>query len=103
MQQWRSPRNSLEMVSFAALARPDTKPTVMHPEAKEAGTVQLCGGLTGTLLHLQMPSGAIGDAVYLQWHDMRATATYFYPKGLSPDPQAEAAIRSICPQDEASH
>ncbi len=101
MQVWRSPANSLAMVSFAAVKRPDAKPTVLPAGIRAVGSQQLCGH-TATLLQLQTPTGITADDVYMQLHDMRAASTYFYPHGTKADPQAEAAIRSICPIETAS-
>jgi len=83
---------------FAAFRRPDGKPAKLPSFVRFVRREQLCGGRDADVVQLRSQRGPdIGDAVQMQWHDMRATATYFYPSTASPDPKAEAAIRSICP------
>jgi hypothetical protein len=97
--EWFSP-DGRQRLSFGAFRRADEKATVLPPGVLAVGTVKLCGGRPATLLRLENSHGVtIGEAVAMQWHNMRATATYFYP--LSPDPRAEAALRTICPKGDA--
>jgi hypothetical protein len=61
--------------------------------------ITLCHGLPGLLAHQRAPFGmSIDDSVAMQQPGSAATASYTYPRFSSPEPDAEASIRSLCPR-----
>jgi hypothetical protein len=69
------------------------------PFFTSASTVTVCHGIRALLLQSRQPFGmSISDEIEIREDGMAATATYFYPRGVAPDPRAETLLRTLCPR-----
>lgn len=99
VRRWESP-DSRQTVRLELVAGVRGTPGPIWPLQKAVGETAVCRGRRALLLQLREPfSSAEGaDGVKMQYHGTTATAWYYYPRTASPDPEAEAAIESICPR-----
>jgi hypothetical protein len=97
MRSYQSPRGN-QTVALWAMSHADIQPNAIGPFERVVSRTRLCGGREATVLQKNVPfSRYKSDLVEMQWHRMRATASYTYPKSSEPDSTAEAAIRTVCP------
>jgi hypothetical protein len=75
------------------------EPMMFGPFFVAVRRITLCHGLPALLGHEQVPFAmSVDDSVATQQPGSAAIASYSYPRFLSPDPNAEASIRSLCPR-----
>lgn len=77
------------------MAQSVTNPLPVHrePEWKD---ISICGGHRAVLMVKRHNQDQIWEGVSTDWGPRRYMAVYVRPSNVSPDPQAEAAIRSLC-------
>lgn len=60
--------------------------------------IRICGSHPAWYVQTRPPTGgAYSDAVETAWGSQRVLALYSYPKTATPDPSAEASLRTLCP------
>jgi hypothetical protein len=75
------------------------QPMAFGPFFNTVSRITLCHGLPALLGLGRPPFGSVvSDGVATQQHGSVAIASYSYPRFWSPDPNAEASIRSLCPR-----
>jgi hypothetical protein len=101
VQEWRGTDPS-QLVSFVAYQHPDSAGVALPANLVDRvlSQEQLCNDLPATLFKLRPTEGSqlTGEAMAMQWHDMRGVATYFHRIADKPNPVAEASLKTICPK-----
>jgi hypothetical protein len=65
----------------------------------KASTITVCRGLQGLFRHKHSLFETVSsDELEIRQDGIAAVARYSYTGGVSPDPQAEASLRSLCPR-----
>lgn len=88
---WAKGGGSRELIMAQSTDSP--LPTGRHPGWKD---ISICGNHPAVLMLQRNEPNELWEGVSTTWGRKRFMAIYVRPANVAPDPQAEAAIRSLC-------